>query len=487
MSHDDTIRKGWKVWLLWVTANTAGFGIGIGVSFLTITFVGEIWSIIAFGILAGLAQWFVLRSSIQQAGWWILASTLSAPLSILAANIINDPFLLDLYDIFKIGIGFLAIGLVYGLSQAIVLHNQMRKIGFWVVANLLGWLLGGYASTYSGFLTAAVSIQQGTIFDIIISYSIAGLIVGIVTGIVLVLLLKQPPPQPGKKTSLNWLLASSALTVAVFTILFFWPKPKFDPIRVAEPPDFGSPPSCPELPPMECAGSLEYCTEIVFFEPVDAASYQNYPLNGETWEDQYRSYLRRDLMILVKYASARVACETQQWDYRSFEPIGLGDMSEKNGDIPGTSKGNPGHPAGTHTDGNDMDIAYFLAKLTGYVSDEQVEEINTTGNILRPVCKHTLYGQDKFHCTEPPFLLDPWRTALLITYISQHPQIRVIGVDGQIGLEIDQALDQLVQSGWIDTNTRSEIPMVYEITDQGWGFFNFHHHHMHISMKTDEY
>ena len=137
MSHDDTIRKGWKVWLLWVTANTAGFGIGIGVSFLTITFVGEIWSIIAFGILAGLAQWFVLRSSIQQAGWWILASTLSAPLSILAANIINDPFLLNLYDIFKIGIGPSGWSMDYPRRSCCTIRSGKLVFG-WSLISLVG-------------------------------------------------------------------------------------------------------------------------------------------------------------------------------------------------------------------------------------------------------------------------------------------------------------------------------------------------------------
>jgi len=59
----------------------------------------------------------------------------------------------------------------------------------------------------------------------------------------------------------------------------------------------------------------------------------------------------------------------------------------------------------------------------------------------------------------------------------------VIGVDGQVGLMLEAAFEELVQLGWIDAADRDAIPLAYEVTDQGWGFFKFHHHHLHISMR----
>lgn len=52
--------------------------------------------------------------------------------------------------------------------------------------------------------------------------------------------------------------------------------------------------------------------------------------------------------MLVKYAAARVACLADGWDLGNHQPIGLGDMSEADGSIPGTSIGEPGRPDNTH-------------------------------------------------------------------------------------------------------------------------------------------
>ena len=62
-------------------------------------------------------------------------------------------------------------------------------------------------------------------------------------------------------------------------------------------------------------------------DPRRTDSYWDYPLNGETSTNQYRSYLRRDLALLLTYASDQTHCLSQNWDFGNREPIGLGDMS----------------------------------------------------------------------------------------------------------------------------------------------------------------
>jgi hypothetical protein len=104
------------------------------------------------------------------------------------------------------------------------------------------------------------------------------------------------------------------------------------------------------------------------------------------------------------------------------------------------------------------------------------------GNFLQIVCKHTRFGMDVYHCTEYPQLLDPWRTALFIAYVAENPLVPAIGVDGQIGPVVDEALDQLAESGWIDRDLRDRIPLFYEAKPEGLGLFRFHHHHMHICL-----
>ena len=171
----------------------------------------------------------------------------------------------------------------------------------------------------------------------------------------------------------------------------------------------------------------------------------------------------------MKYATAKVECKTADWDYWDFAPLGLVDMSEADGSIPGTSIGYPGHPPGTHEDGNDMDLAYY--------------QLYTPDNHPRVIGEHYEGYTDAYHLISEPYALDPWRTALFISYLSEHHHVRVIGVDGQVGLVLEEALDDLVSLGYIDSDHREAIPLVYEVDNQGWGWYYFHHHHMHVSMN----
>ncbi|MBM4373149.1 MAG: hypothetical protein FJ098_15955, partial [Deltaproteobacteria bacterium] len=241
-------------------------------------------------------------------------------------------------------------------------------------------------------------------------------------------------------------------------------------------PGPGPGPACNNLPPFQCTGTEAFCGELIQFDPVNnpgtagfdpMLGYIDYPENGETWANQYRSWLRRDLVMLIKYASAYVACKAEDWAFGNGGPLGTIDMSEQNGAIPGTSVGSPGHPEGTHTDGYDIDMAYF--------------QVNTPDNRARPVCDHYEGGQEAYHCTAPPDLLDPWRTALFIGALQQHPKLRVVGCDGKVGPLVVDAMNVLCAGGWLSAAACNNMSLTFEETDQGWGWFYFHHHHIHVS------
>lgn len=87
------------------------------------------------------------------------------------------------------------------------------------------------------------------------------------------------------------------------------------------------------LPPMACDGSSGDCAQLVRFDPSDGPGWIDYPVNGETERNQYRSYLRRDLMMLIRYAAVKVANTAANWPIGNGGDIGLGDMSEANGRI----------------------------------------------------------------------------------------------------------------------------------------------------------
>lgn len=227
-----------------------------------------------------------------------------------------------------------------------------------------------------------------------------------------------------------------------------------------------------DLPPSRCAGDEAHCGELVQFEPTEGRGYVDYRVNGEGPE-QYRSWLRRDAVVAVQYAAAVVDCIAAEWDTGNGAPIGLVDMSERDGSIPGTAVGAPGHPVGTHTDGHDIDVAYY--------------QDGTGDNAPRAVCEHRENGLDVYHCVEEPTLLDPWRTALFIGALAEHGALRLVGVDGRIGPKVDSAMATLCADGWLDPIACFGSPLGWEEEDEGHGLFRFHHHHMHVSFHDATY
>jgi hypothetical protein len=233
-------------------------------------------------------------------------------------------------------------------------------------------------------------------------------------------------------------------------------------------PGMGPGPTCSSLPTRDCTTGTSDCATLGAFSPRVTAHYDDYPLNGETTTDQYRSYARKDLRMLISYATAFTLCKSAGWTGNGGA-MGLGDMSEANGAIPGTRENDPGHPAGTHEDGYDMDIGYY--------------QVGTADNRLRPICTHTSGGQDAYHCTADPVYLDTWREALFLGAAFSSSRTRVIGVDGKAGPKLMSALNQLCSSGWLTTTACNNIALAYETTNMNQGWYYFHHHHAHISLE----
>ncbi len=227
---------------------------------------------------------------------------------------------------------------------------------------------------------------------------------------------------------------------------------------------------CPDVGPVECSLGSSECSAIVGFEPNEGPGYVDTPDSGGT-DPEHASYLRQDLITLVKYATAYVDCLAAGWTYGNGGPLGFGDMSEADGAVPGTSLDDPRHPPGTHTNGTDIDTAYY--------------GVNTSNNYLREICD----TGDPFagHCEDFPDKLDVWRTALFLGAIQDHPSVRVIGVDGKAGQMIDWAMAELCSNGWLSTSACASSDLTYEMVNQGYGWFYSHWAHLHISFSPPSY
>src|SRR5262245_49030203 len=157
-------------------------------------------------------------------------------------------------------------------------------------------------------------------------------------------------------------------------------------------------PDCGHLPPRDCDDGPARCAELVQFEPALGLGYFDDPIADEISAERSTSYARRDLVMLVKDATAKVACTT------GARPLGLGDMSDRLGRVPGSADGAPRHPFGSHLGGRDIDLAYY--------------QTGTPDNRLRAICPHETDGVDQHHCVAAPTTLDARRTALLIGALS---------------------------------------------------------------------
>ena len=92
--HAERGHAGWRFWLGWLLASTAGIIVGGVVSSpfgeninagVRLAVNGAL-----FGDAVGLAQWLVLRQQLARAGWWVLASILGLALFGVAGDAAYD-------------------------------------------------------------------------------------------------------------------------------------------------------------------------------------------------------------------------------------------------------------------------------------------------------------------------------------------------------------------------------------------------------------
>jgi hypothetical protein len=263
---------------------------------------------------------------------------------------------------------------------------------------------------------------------------------------------------------MRWLLAVAAIATFVVAMI----------VRVVPPPrrprpslGHGPGPTC-DLPPRVCSGvDCELLVEMPLFGP----GYVDVQLDSEQTPETSTSYLRREVMMLVRYAAAKTECKTRDWLTGNGGEIGLGDMSERDGATPGTRAGNPRHPSHTHVGGRDIDIAYF--------------QRDTLDNQLRPICRHRERNVELYRCIAPPTKLDPWRTALFIGAILEEDRVRVIGIDAAAAPPILGAFDELCETGWLEPDAcRRRARVVFETLDTRRGWYRGHHNHMHVSWSA---
>jgi hypothetical protein len=185
-------RNEFRLGLAWTLATTLGLILG----YLLVALVAgdielgivQVLTPIVSGILLGVAQWLELRGYvvnshdwiINLAGGWVVGYTLG--LYVVQALAKTPLGML---------VGYIFFGLIIAVFQYPVLRREIPHVVTWILANVIGWTLGAYISQ---FVTGALfrNAPPNALTASVASVGITGLVAGIVTGIALVLIVRQP-------------------------------------------------------------------------------------------------------------------------------------------------------------------------------------------------------------------------------------------------------------------------------------------------------
>jgi len=118
------------------------------------------------GFTIGVMQWFVLRDRIRNAWRWSLATGVGWAIGV-------GFVLFAIPDEFRIPYGII-VGATTGIAQWLILRGAVFFSGWWIVISIIGWFTG--LSMIPGLLTT-------------------GTMAGLLTGIAIELLLRNPKPE----------------------------------------------------------------------------------------------------------------------------------------------------------------------------------------------------------------------------------------------------------------------------------------------------
>lgn len=132
-------RVEWGFGLGWVLATTVGWVVGFAVCEALKAFLENLFIDGAvIGISVGIMQWLALRGRINRAGWWILASIIG----FAVGKAVGDAFAQAVPGAVGFGLSGAAIGASLGIAQWFVLRRHVAQAGWWVLASALAWAVG---------------------------------------------------------------------------------------------------------------------------------------------------------------------------------------------------------------------------------------------------------------------------------------------------------------------------------------------------------
>jgi len=182
------------VWVQWVLASGLGGAVGFALAEAVLHILSEALSnamteIAIFGLIGaamGTLQWLVLRRNLAQAGWWVAASAVGGTLFGIGGASFGSEVQIHLAILYGL------MGIILGALQWLVLRRQVSRSGWWMVGSLLGWALAVQVVQFVDRFELMRGLPET--IGLIIGSGLIGTVVGMVTGGLLVWLLRKSRP-----------------------------------------------------------------------------------------------------------------------------------------------------------------------------------------------------------------------------------------------------------------------------------------------------
>lgn len=147
----------WALWFQWIMATTVGWLLG--------RFLLPNLAFVVIGIAMAVLQWLVLQHHLKGSRWWLIATALGWTFGSVFVTVAL-PGVAD----FTAGV---IIGGSTGFSQWLILRQEVRWSAWWIAINIVAW-------------TTGLALLPGIL--------LTGVLPGAITGLALVLLLRNPRP-----------------------------------------------------------------------------------------------------------------------------------------------------------------------------------------------------------------------------------------------------------------------------------------------------
>ena len=170
----------------WVAAVVAGWIIGFFLCGVIEDFISTFFiDGLVIGTAIGIAQALVVRKRIAPAIPWVVVSIIGFG----AGKFLADTVEQAMSGLVAMALGGVIIGLLVGITQAVVLLDRFSRAWWWIAANTVGWAVGW----------SVIGLASGSVDSIAMAYVVGSLgaaVVGVITAVVLIWLTRHPTPDP---------------------------------------------------------------------------------------------------------------------------------------------------------------------------------------------------------------------------------------------------------------------------------------------------